>query len=401
MKQFAGLAVMASLAAPSLAYAQPYQPPPSSTTAYWQVPAFSDIALKGPQTAKGVFFWSHGLNGRNPQYTAPPPEIVKDYARAGWDVIKVQRNNLFETTWIDSGLKHVSDLVGRIEKAKRDGYRQVIAGGQSYGGAISLEAAGRVEFFGVMAFAPGHGSDGCFYTDGNYPSRAGELPDLLRKAILASRAQRVVLSLADGDSCMGYTNFNPVVANALAGMSGASLHFGTSMPIRGHGAATTNQFRAWYGRCVAEFLDPDKQPAKQAQCAAPNPVPRYLFPANFAMPQARPGSLIGGWSGTYAAAPRNDFSRQSVPAPPSDLCIVIESETPTGVQALIAFGAGPERDGSMSATRQTMTRDGKALVYRGPDQYRLAVEPAGAGLALSITARNGIAQWTGTLNPGC
>lgn len=385
----------------STASAQPYGPPPSSGTAYWQVPAFSDIALKGPGLAKGVVFWSHGLFGREPQYNSAPPDIVKDFARAGWDVIKVQRNNLFETTWIDSGLKHVADLATRAERARTEGYRHVILGGQSYGAAISLEASGKTPVFGVLAFAPGHGSDGCLPQAGNYPTRASENIPLLVAAIKGSKGDRVVVSAAAGDPCKGYADFNTPIAQALSQIGGAGLHFDTAMPIRGHFAALSNQFRLWYGACLRAFLDAERTPAKSTRCAAPDPAPKYLFPANYQPPTHVAGTMVGSWSGLYAQEARNNFSMTSVPAPPLDICVVIESEASGQAKAIVAFGAGPERDVSMSTSNVTMTREANRLVLKGTDQYRLIVEPESDKLALTIISRDGSTRWVGNLSRGC
>ena len=121
---YAGLILAPGLANWSMtAAAQPYAPPPSDFTAYWDVPAFKDFPYKGPAQANGVLFWSHGVAGKDPQYHVPPPEIIKDFARAGWDVVKIQRNNLHENGWTASGRQHVADLVERVKKAHEQGYK--------------------------------------------------------------------------------------------------------------------------------------------------------------------------------------------------------------------------------------------------------------------------------------
>src|SRR5262245_47162790 len=82
--------------APLAAGAQPYDPPPSNFTAYWEVPGFKDHPYLGPEKAKGAVLWSHGVAGQQIQYSAPPPDVLRDFARTGWDIIKIQRNNTHE-----------------------------------------------------------------------------------------------------------------------------------------------------------------------------------------------------------------------------------------------------------------------------------------------------------------
>ena len=52
---------------------------------------------------------------------APPARFIRDLARDGWDVIKVNRNNLFENGWIASGGDHVEHVVELARKARATG----------------------------------------------------------------------------------------------------------------------------------------------------------------------------------------------------------------------------------------------------------------------------------------
>jgi hypothetical protein len=106
------------LCAASPIVAQPYPGPPADGRTYWEVPAFKEHPYAGPEKARGLIIWSHGLNGKNPQWQGAPPDIIRDAARAGWDVMKVNRNSLHETSWIDSGRKHVAHVVSLGQKAK-------------------------------------------------------------------------------------------------------------------------------------------------------------------------------------------------------------------------------------------------------------------------------------------
>ncbi len=391
----------AGLAPVAPARAQPYDPPASNFTAYWEVPGFRDHPYLGPEKARGAVLWSHGVAGQQIQYTAPPPDVMRDFARAGWDIIKIQRNNTHEHGWSTSGTKHVTYVVERARTARADGYKRVIAAGQSYGGAISLEASARSEdFFGIIAFAPGHGSDACGANAGlSYRRIADNLQRQLSDSILAARAPRIVVLMADGDECQGYNEPSRIILEALQRIPGKFLQFDASMPVRGHGAAATGQFRAWYGKCLLEFLDPGKEPAaKQTTCPHPA-ASRFLFDASyqFVVPTAAHDHvrLFGGWGGRLI----ND----AVPADPGqEFCLAVEASTRQEVTALAAFGTDTQRKLSMFTTRYRFANEGGGFVYKGRDAYRMALTPNGEeNLRVAITSADGKRTWSGTLKRGC
>jgi hypothetical protein len=379
--------------------AQPYPGPPDSDAAYWEVPAFKEFPYKGPSKAVGVLFWSHGVFGQNVQWTAPPPPFVRDFARAGWDVVKINRNNMLEHGWSQSGTRHVAHLIALARKAKADGYRYIIAAGQSYGGAISLEAAAEPGlFFGVIATAPGHGSDAC---SPNTSSRreSDNLPLYLTRAIGRAKAPRVVVTMAADDECQGFNRPTGDIRRALTSSVDRFVFLDDTMPIHGHAAALTNQFARWYGACLVAFLDPTRTPgATETRCTVPPALTRFLFPAKFTMPAPPPddgASLIGGWSGTLKV----DDSYGLVDR---DICIVVRDAASDGFAALVLFGAGPDRRASMATARRTFARDGDGFVYTGRREYRMRLTRGGPDtLTLAITSANGNRRFIGTLKRGC
>jgi dienelactone hydrolase len=401
MAALASLAI--ALVAPA-ASAQPYDGPPSAWTAYWDVPAFSDHPYKGAAAAKGVVFWSHGVSGKLAQYDSPPPAIMRDFARAGWDVVKVQRNNLHENGWSVSGGRHVADLVERIEKAHAQGYRRIVAAGQSYGGAISIEASARTDrLFGVLATGPGHGSDTC---GGSATGARGgaRLADTVQRqladAISRMKAPRAIVVMAAKDECQGFNDPGPSIRAALAAAPGKFLFLDEAMPLAGHSAAYLAQFRTWYGECIQRFLDPDLEPAgKETTCPHPAGDARFLFPANFRMPaQGAVGRLSGPWSGVLEVegAPRREGQ---------EVCVAVETESTARGElvATIAFGAGTERKLSMSSSRRLLRRDGEGYTYAASaSAYRLSLSPAGsAELAISIVSSDGKVRYAARLRRGC
>ena len=395
-------AAAAILACGAGADAQPYDPPPSAWTTYWDVPAFKDHPYKGPAAAKGVLFWSHGVSGKLEQYGNPPPEIIRDFARDGWDVVKIQRNNLHESGWSTSGVKHVAGLLERVEKAHAQGYRRIIAGGQSYGGAISIEASGRTDkIFGVLATGPGHGSDACgtAAARGSSFSRiADNVQRQLADAIGRMGAQRAVVVMAANDECQGFNNPTRTIHAALTAQRGKFLFLDDTMPLAGHGAAALNQFRVWYGACIRRFLDPDVEPAaRETRCPHPDGPTSFLLPAGYRMPEASSADrLLGAWSGSLAATPPG-------PADGQEICLAIEARKGDALETLVAFGAGPERRISMTNARRALRREGEAFVFaNASNSYRLSVTPRGAdALDLQIVSASGQITFSSRLARGC
>ena len=398
----AGLAAIGVAALiPVGAVAQPYDPPPSAWTAYWDVPAFKDHPYKGPAAARGVMFWSHGVSGKLEQYHAPPPEVVRDFARAGWDVVKIQRNNLHENGWTASGTRHVTDLVERIEKAHAQGYRRIIAAGQSYGGAISIEASARTDkLFAVFATGPGHGSDTCGTVSGSQGGHriADTLQRRLSEALSRMTAPRAIVVMAAKDECQGFNDPGPAIRAGLAAAPGKFVFLDETMPMAGHSAAFLPQFRTWYGACVQRFLDPDVEPTgKETRCPPPAGDARFLFPPDYRLPSAvATDRLIGPWSGVLTRTPAGTADGQ-------EICIAIETHDAKGVGAMTAFGAGPERRLAMSSARRQLRREGDAFVYAvASNSYRMTLTLRGRdGLDGASVAACGKVTYAASLARGC
>lgn len=364
------------LASPTVA--QPYDGPPDGA-AYWTVQAFKDFPIKGPQTAKGAVFWSHGVAGRQKQYHVAPAPIMLRFARAGWDVIKVQRNPTHERGWIPSGLRHVGDLVERVNQAKADGYRQVIAAGQSYGGAISIEASGKTTAIdSVIALAPGHGSDA---TNGSNARLFDQLTDQLIGAINRNQASRIVVMIAEGDVLHPHEIRGPKLRAALQTRNKPFVLFDEQMPLKGHGAGGTLQFDQWYGACVFAFLTAVKSPVGEKQCEGPAMVGKFALPRDekvltpAANIPANLAALSGRWSGTMTGG---------------YLVMLIFEQVDTN-QAKFVYATVPEK-GSPSWARRTAVFEGAKLASRiAGSQFSIVFEPPGPDgvLNATVTGTNG------------
>lgn len=315
--------------------------------AYWAEYAYCDLPVNGPARAQGLVLWSHGVYGDRDQYNAPLPPIVRAMAVRGWDVVRINRNNLHERGWSTSGPRHRDDALERVKAAKAQGYRHVILAGQSYGAAISLEANARSSAIdGVLALAPTHGSD-AGQAEGREIYR--NLERYLLEAVSAQKGGRVVVLVPPSDLNQ------PGRTVAAGGRLKASLAatgrpyvvFDETLPIRGHLAGYASQFAVWFGDCVIGFLDP-AQPvvAGETVCRAPSPLPRFLLPADLQRPTPGTdgsGSWLGAWEGTITQHR-------------AELLVVVEASTTEAATVVYATGAGPKQDLDMGYSRYTNAR---------------------------------------------
>ncbi len=346
--------------------------------AYWTEYGFCDLPVTGPSQAKGLVLWSHGLAADREQFNDLPAPIVRAMQLAGWDVIRINRNNLYEKSWESSGPKHRDDALDQLRAAKAQGYRFVVLAGQSYGGTISLEGSAKsAEVDGVLAFSPGHGSDANQGAFGGR-ERFRILNGYLLKTISAQKGRRVIVLTAGGDLLQPdrSADNSAQIRTALNATGRPYVFFDETMPIRGHGAGTTNQFAAWYGGCVQRFLDPAQAVAAgETICPPPNPIPRFLLPADLKRPApgaAGPARWLGVWQGSFVQNNR-------------DLMVAIEAVSGVTATVVYAAGAGPQRDKSMTYDRYTKAKivGDKLTVDRGGGRTTTLVQSSD-GRSLSI-----------------
>jgi pimeloyl-ACP methyl ester carboxylesterase len=313
---------------------------------------------------------------------------------SGWDIFRINRNNLYEKSWESSGPRHRDDALDRLRAAKAQGYRSVVLAGQSYGGTISLEASAKsAEVDGVLAFSAGHGSDANQGATGGR-ERFRILNGLLLKTISAQKGGRLVVLTAGGDSLqpdrVPSGGWALQIRAALNSTGRPYVVFDENSPIRGHGAGTTNQFTAWFGGCVLRFLDPAQGvPAGETVCRPPGPLPRFLLPADLKRPTigtAGPVRWLGSWEGSYVQNRR-------------DVMLVVEAENEDTATVVYAAGAGPQHNMNMDFDRYTKAKVAgeKLIIDRGGNRIITLVR-ASDGKSLSIEhTLPGAPSLTGTL----
>ena len=226
---------------------------------FWTEWGFCDLPAHGPDKARGVVVWNHGISGTNQQYKAPPAVVMRLLHGRGWDIIKLNRNNLGETSR-DLSLARATERTEAEIRALRDrGYRRIVLAGQSFGGYITLETAeGQPGVFGVVAMSPGVTARGSI-------ERID--PSITERLLRDTKASRVVAVFPPGDALFDNRVRGP---GALRALGARGLPFlvvdETSTAISGHGGGMGGRFLLRYGLCVADFLSGDTPPPGRYAC---------------------------------------------------------------------------------------------------------------------------------------
>ena len=104
----------------------------------------------GPHRAQGAIIWSHGRAVDVEDSLAPTPNYVQATRTAGWDIFRLNRMRASDTLPASGAA-----LAREADRLKTAGYRRVVLAGQSFGGFISLIAAGQSDAIdAVIATAP-------------------------------------------------------------------------------------------------------------------------------------------------------------------------------------------------------------------------------------------------------
>src|SRR5258706_11212115 len=99
--------------------------PARALDAYWTESAYAAYPAKGPDQALGLVIWNHGVDGQLPQFQGPPIPAMEGLAARGWDVIKLNRNAIWENSWSNAGKRHVARVAAEVAAARRQGYPRI------------------------------------------------------------------------------------------------------------------------------------------------------------------------------------------------------------------------------------------------------------------------------------
>ncbi|HTV87894.1 MAG TPA: alpha/beta hydrolase [Stellaceae bacterium] len=208
-------------------------------------PAFPREPAIGPAHAKGVVVWSHGRSINGEDYKSPTPVYLQALRDDGWDVLRFDR--LAENDTLNrSGQR----LAGYADALKREGYRQVVLAGQSFGGFLSLIAADEsADVDAVIATAPAAYGDFQDFYD-SWRLNATKLYPLLADV---KRARVMVFYFHDDDFDPG--GRGPQSVKILAQRRLGYAVIDQPAYLTTHFAASSGLFLRRFGDCIRDFAD--------------------------------------------------------------------------------------------------------------------------------------------------
>jgi pimeloyl-ACP methyl ester carboxylesterase len=258
---------------------------------YWVERAFCDLQMSGPERARGIVIWNHGISGTNPSWRAPAPPVFRLLQARGWDVIMLKRHHLAETMRGGPLTRSVERTLQEAAAQRKLGYRRVVLAGQSFGGYVALEAIDTSpDIFAAVALSPGVRSSGA---DGRLD------PTIVEQILQRARVGRLALVLPGGDALFGHIARGARAQPILARREFPYLMIDETSEITSHGGGVTGRFALRYGLCLAEFLAAPELPAGRFDCTTARDdwgvVRELLMPVGAAAPNfaVDPASLPG------------------------------------------------------------------------------------------------------------
>jgi len=216
---------------------------------YQLVPAQNEPSLLGAARAQGAVIWSHGRSLQKECSLVPTPDYISAFRAAGWDTFRLNRPSI-----IDNLPDSAAALAQEAEGLKHRGYRRVILAGQSFGGFISLIAAGRSDAVdAVIATAPAAYGSGQS-NPSSYGLNATRLYDLLG----AIRHARVALFFFDGD-IFDPGGRAPIADGILDARGLAHLVVDRPAGLPTHWASITPAFASQFGPCLVAFAADERR----------------------------------------------------------------------------------------------------------------------------------------------
>jgi len=292
----------------------PLRPSPAlAADAYWTEPAYPEFPLKGAPAAVGLVIWNHGLKGNEGQYKYPPPLVIAGLAARGWDVIKLNRNPLWENGWSNAGSAMSTGSSRRSrQRAPRAMPRSSWPANPTAAPLRSPRPGGR-RLWGVIAAAPGIGQATIlgnptdFWTDSIVRATDDELQEV--------RPTRLALVFPK-DMSSSASRAARVPRHSRQAGTIPFLLVDEEAPIRGHVAAYSKEFGA-YATCIGHFLDPMTEPKLGEFRCHHDEVARVIQSIRAIQPEAvRPGGA--SWFGYFGTAGQElilTFRDESTPNP--------------------------------------------------------------------------------------
>ncbi len=362
-------------------------------------PAFEGPAI-GPAKAKGVIVWSHGRSINTEDSESPSPAYLTALRDDGWDAMRFDRLSQGDT--LSDSTKRLVEYTAQL---KRDGYKQVILSGQSFGAFLSLMAAdSSSDVDGVIATAPAaYGSFDDFYD--SWRLNATRLYPLLERV----KRARVMVFYFHGD------DFDPggrgERSRAILSQRGVGYAV-VDQPayLSGHWASSTGLFLRRYGGCIRDFANNEKlkselacEPVWGSTPSAELKLPPELAdpklarntaaaaaPTGSASPATADGKATGGfrdvWYGFY----------------PNGREVLFGVETAHGDDLSAVYAIGPSVDNKHPAawTRRKGRVVEDSFVFEEKSKSTLRLHPRqDGGLSATWISADGKTSMTAHLKP--
>jgi len=362
-------------------------------------PAFDGPAI-GPAKAKGVIVWSHGRSINTEDSESPSPAYLTALRDDGWDAMRFDRLSQGDT--LSDSTKRLVEYTAQL---KRDGYKQVILSGQSFGAFLSLMAAdSSSDVDGVIATAPAaYGSFDDFYD--SWRLNATRLYPLLERV----KRARVMVFYFHGD------DFDPggrgERSRAILSQRGVGYAV-VDQPayLSGHWASSTGLFLRRYGGCIRDFANNEKlkselacEPVWGSTPSAELKLPPELAdpklarntaaaaaPTGSASPATADGKATGGfrdvWYGFY----------------PNGREVLFGVETAHGDDLSAVYAIGPSVDNKHPAawTRRKGRVVEDSFVFEEKSKSTLRLHPRqDGGLSATWISADGKTSMTAHLKP--
>ena len=362
-------------------------------------PAFDGPAI-GPAKAKGVIVWSHGRSINTEDSESPSPAYLTALRDDGWDAMRFDRLSQGDT--LSDSTKRLVEYTAQL---KRDGYKQVILSGQSFGAFLSLMAAdSSSDVDGVIATAPAaYGSFDDFYD--SWRLNATRLYPLLERV----KRARVLVFYFHGD------DFDPggrgERSRAILSQRGVGYAV-VDQPayLSGHWASSTGLFLRRYGGCIRDFANNEKlkselacEPVWGSTPSAELKLPPELAdpklarntaaaaaPTGSASPATADGKATGGfrdvWYGFY----------------PNGREVLFGVETAHGDDLSAVYAIGPSVDNKHPAawTRRKGRVIEDSFVFEEKSKSTLRLHPRqDGGLSATWISADGKTSMTAHLKP--
>src|SRR5438132_4991469 len=362
-------------------------------------PAFESPAL-GPAQAKGAIVWSHGRSINAEDSESPTPAYLTALREDGWDVMRFDR-----MSHGDSLTDSTKRLVDHTASLKKNGYKQVVLAGQSFGALLALMAAdSSSDVDAVIATAPAaYGSFDDFYD--SWRLNATRLYPLLERV----KRARVMVFYFHGD------DFDPGGRGERSRAILSERGLGYSIVdqpayLSGHWASSTGLFLRRYGNCIRDFANNDKltgelacEPRWASTPSAEMKLPPELASPKLARNAATPSAPTGSASPAAADSKASGGFRDTwYGFYPNGREVLFGVETVKGDDLTAVYAIGPSVDNKHPAagTRRKgrVVEDSFVFEEKGKSTLRLHPRQDG-GLSASWISADGKTSMTAHLKP--